>query len=156
MNIGVHHGFYLNFRYTKQSFNFLFDNFNFFLKIHCNSTTIPLKVLELLYYCNGFWGKKKLKLSNKKLKLCFVYLKCFYKNGQGRVMESQWICPYQVGRFGPMLTHILRVIHMGCWHSEDIKIVHPNIQLSWDAGQPLCSALTLLNAFLTWNQICDT
>ncbi len=32
MNIGVHHGFYVNLRYTKQNFNFLFDIL-IFLKI---------------------------------------------------------------------------------------------------------------------------
>ncbi len=38
--------------------------------------------------------------------------------------ESQWICPDQAGRFGPILTHILWVIHMSCWHSEDVVAQH--------------------------------
>ncbi len=45
MNIRVHHGFYVNLRYAKQSLNFSFDIL-IFLKIHYNSTTI-LHVLAL-------------------------------------------------------------------------------------------------------------
>ncbi len=59
-------------RYTKQSLNFLFDIL-IFLNFHCNSTTIltseSARIVVLLQ-----WILRKIKISNKKFKLCFVYL----------------------------------------------------------------------------------
>ncbi len=51
-------------RLIETSFNIIF------LKIHCNSTRIVVLLQCIL---------RKIKLSNKKLKLCFVYLKFMYR-----------------------------------------------------------------------------